>query len=418
MRAKRTAFVAALSLALLAALPASAGASAAHWVPPRQLTWYWQLTGTVNNSYAVAAYDIDGFDNSAAEVSALHAAGKHAICYIDAGTWENWRSDAGSFPQSVLGSSNGWPGEKWLDISKLSVLAPIMTARLQMCAQKGFDAIEPDNIDGYQNSTGFPLTAQNQLSYNEWIANEAHALGLAVFQKNDPDQSSTLQPYFDGALDEQCNEYSECSSFQPYLTANKPVLNAEYSPSLYPSFCSADNGSGIMGALYSVSLDGSTYKPCFSLNFSGGPLPPGGSPSPGTSSAPSDNPPGGSTSHARPGGRHLSVRVAVGRLIDRRGRVAVTLSCSSGRFYCDGTVELIRRRGSNKRTLVLGQTRFHLTRGSRTTVEIRLPTQALHSLGTVRFVRVLVEVSARDGASRKASSRRLVTLNLPTRRLH
>lgn len=246
------------------------GGSGTWWKPPKQLTWYWQLQGTVNNTFPAAAYDIDGFDNSATEVASLHAAGKKAICYIDVGTWENWRSDASQFPASVLGSNNGWPGEKWLDVRQLSVLEPIMHARFQMCQQKGFDAVEADNIDGWENSTGFSISANNQLTYNEWFAQDVHALGMAIFQKNDPEQVSSALPggqpfntYFDGALDEQCNEYSECSSYQPYLTAGKPVLNAEYKSSLYPGFCSADNAAGIMGALFALNLDASTYKTCW-----------------------------------------------------------------------------------------------------------------------------------------------------------
>ena len=140
-----------------------------------------------------------------------------------------------------------------------------MTARFQMCAQKGFDAIEPDNMDGYENTTGFPITAAEQLTYDEWVATEAHSLGLAVFQKNDPEQAKTLQPYFDGVIDEQCNEFSECSSFSTYLSAGKPVLNAEYNLAT-TSFCAADNNAGIMGALYSLNLDGSLYTPCWSGN--------------------------------------------------------------------------------------------------------------------------------------------------------
>jgi hypothetical protein len=238
------------------------GSQGARWVPPRSLTWYWQLQGTVNNSEPVAAYDIDGFDNSAGEVSTLHGQGKHVICYIDVGTAENWRPDYSSFPASLLGSSNGWPGERWLDISNLSVLEPIMTARFQMCRDKGFDAVEPDNMDGYENSTGFPLTAASQLTYNEWIAGEVHALGMAVLQKSDGEQTPQLEPHFDGALDEQCNQYHECSNFQPYLAAGKPVLNAEYTLST-SSFCAADNAAGIMGARYSLELNGSSFEPCW-----------------------------------------------------------------------------------------------------------------------------------------------------------
>ena len=240
-----------------------AGPPGSRWTPPQHLTWYLQLQGTINNSEPVAAYDIDGFENSAGEVATLHAQGKRVICYIDVGTAENWRPDYSSFPASVLGASDGgWPGEKWLDIRQLSVLEPIMTARFQMCREKGFDAVDPDNMEGYENSTGFPITAAQQLTYNEWVASEVHSLGMAVFQKNDGGQTKELQPYFDGALNEQCNQYKECSNFGPYLAAGKPVLNIEYSLST-SSFCPADNAAGIMGARVSPELNGTTFEPCW-----------------------------------------------------------------------------------------------------------------------------------------------------------
>jgi hypothetical protein len=106
----------------------------------------------------------------------------------------------------VLGRSNGWPGERWLDIRQLAVLEPIMTARFQMCREKGFDAVEPDNIEAYANRSGFPITAAQQLTYNEWIAGEVHFLGMSVLQKSDGEQTEQLEPHFDGALSEQCNQ--------------------------------------------------------------------------------------------------------------------------------------------------------------------------------------------------------------------
>jgi hypothetical protein len=248
------------ALVTLSALALAPSARAASWKPPKALTWYWQLTGTPKIE-PVMATDIDGFDNGAAEVQTLHSAGQHAICYIDVGTSEDWRSDFSKFPASVMGNTNGWPGERWLNVADLPVLEPIMTARFQMCQAAGYDAVEPDNTDGYENSTGFSITAAQQATYDEWVANEVHSLGMAVFQKNDPEQASTLEPYFDGVIDEQCNEYSECNSFDSYLNAGKPVLNAEYNGGT--AFCAADNAAGIMGALYSVDLDGSTYQPCW-----------------------------------------------------------------------------------------------------------------------------------------------------------
>ena len=240
---------------------APAGAAGGWWTPPRQLSWFWQLQGTVKNDEPVAAYDIDGFENGASEVAALHAQGKHVICYIDAGTAENFRPDYSSFPKAVLGRSNGWPGEKWLDIRALGTIEPIMTARFRMCREKGFDAVEPDNIEAFSNKSGFPITAQQQLTYNEWIATEVHSLGMAVLQKNDGEQAAQLQPYFDGALSEQCNQYHECADFQPYLAAGEPVLNAEYRLTT-AKFCAADNAAGIMGARFALSLNGKKFEPC------------------------------------------------------------------------------------------------------------------------------------------------------------
>ncbi len=234
----------------------------ARWQPPRRLTWYWQLQGKVKNTLPAAAYDIDGFENSSEEVAALHALGKHVICYVDVGTAENFRPDYKDFPKSVLGRTNGWPGERWIDIRALGVVEPIMAARFAMCREKGFDAVEPDNIEAFSNKSGFPITAAQQLTYNEWVAGEAHSLGMAVLQKNDGEQTPQLEPYFDGALSEQCNQYSECADFDRYLAAGEPVLNAEYKLA-NSKFCATDEAAGIMGARFNLALNGATYKPCW-----------------------------------------------------------------------------------------------------------------------------------------------------------
>lgn len=245
------------------ARPARANAEGGWWHPPARLSWYWQLTGKINNTRAVAAYDIDGFENSAAEVALLHARGVHVVCYLSVGTSESWRPDFASFPKSVIGRKDGtWPGEHWLDIRALSVLEPIMSARFRMCREKGFDAVEPDNIEGFANASGFPLTAAEQLTYNEWVAGAVHALGMAVLQKNDGEQTAQLLPYFDGALSEECNQYKECSLFAPYVAAGEPVLNAEYRLAT-SRFCAADGAAGIMGARYGLALDGRRFEPCF-----------------------------------------------------------------------------------------------------------------------------------------------------------
>ncbi|HEX3909804.1 MAG TPA: endo alpha-1,4 polygalactosaminidase [Solirubrobacteraceae bacterium] len=263
-RSSRAAAVVALCAAalLLAGLGSSALGAVTHWwSPPQHLTWFWQLQGTIENSEPVAAYDVDGFETEASEVAALHAQGKHVICYIDVGTAENFRPDYDEFPASTLGRKNGWPGERWLDIRRLATVEPIMLARFQMCREKGFDAVEPDNMEAFSNKSGFEISARQQLAYNEWIANEVHALGMAVLQKNDGEQADELQPYFDGALNEECNKYRECGLYQPYLAAGKPVLNAEYGKK-NNKFCPADDAAGIMGARFAKSLNGKKFIPC------------------------------------------------------------------------------------------------------------------------------------------------------------
>ena len=150
------------------------------------------------------------------------------MCYLDAGTWENWRPDAADFPKRIRGRTNGWPGERWLDIRRLDVLAPIMRARLDRCARKGFDGVEFDNVDGYANRTGFPLTGADQLRYNVWLANAAHRRGLSAALKNDLGQVTRLLAYFDYALDEQCFQYHECDTLKPFVSAGKAVFEVEY----------------------------------------------------------------------------------------------------------------------------------------------------------------------------------------------
>jgi hypothetical protein len=257
----RTTMIVALAAGLCACGVAGGASARTRWVPPAHLTWYWQLQGQVRVE-PVQVSDIDGFDNSAAEVARLHARGQHVVCYVDVGTWERWRSDAGRFPGAVRGKSNGWPGERWLDVRRLSALEPIMRARFAMCARKGFDAVEPDNMDGFENPTGFRITGGQQLAYDDWVARAVHGLGMAVLEKNDPEQARQLEPHFDGVLDEQCNEYQECGAFRPYLSAGKPVLNAEYKSSLYPGFCAGDQRLGIAGVLFALDLNGSLFKPC------------------------------------------------------------------------------------------------------------------------------------------------------------
>lgn len=198
------------------------------WQPAPGVSWQWQLTGRLDTSVRAAVYDVDGFTTTAEQVATLKKAGRKTICYLSTGAWEDFRPDAGAFPKELLGAGNGWEGERWLDIRKTAELEPLMAARIDMCRTKGFDAVEPDNMDGYRNPSGFPLTAADQLRYNRLIAKLAHDRGLAVGLKNDLDQIPQLVGDFDFAVNEQCAEYRECERLTPFVQAGKAVFHVEY----------------------------------------------------------------------------------------------------------------------------------------------------------------------------------------------
>lgn len=221
------------SLAILIATgvgsPAPVSRADRVWQPAPGTTWQWQLSGALDLTVDANVYDVDLFETDAATVAALHGLGRRTICYLSAGSWEDWRPDRADFPTSAIGNDYaGWPGEKWLDIRQIDQLAPALLARLEMCRARGFDAVEPDNIDGYQNDTGFPLTASDQIRFNRWFAQQAHARGLAVALKNDGDQTPDLLNEFDFAIVESCFERGECDAYQPFIAARKAVFAAEY----------------------------------------------------------------------------------------------------------------------------------------------------------------------------------------------
>ena len=230
--------------------------SAEIWRPQLNTTWQWQLSSLpVDQSFDVEMYDIDLFDNDETVVEALHAQGRIVICYMNAGGWESWRPDAGQFPNEVIGADlDGWEGEKWLDIRRIDVLGPTMEARMDLCKAKGFDGIEPDNVDGFLNNTGFPLTYEDQIQYNAWLADTAHQRGLSVGLKNDMDQIPDLLPYFDWALNEQCFEYDECETLSPFVEAGNPVFNVEYKLDI-SEFCEKADAPNFSSMKKNLDLD-------------------------------------------------------------------------------------------------------------------------------------------------------------------
>ncbi|MFF9642631.1 endo alpha-1,4 polygalactosaminidase [Kitasatospora aureofaciens] len=232
----------------------------ARWQPTPGLAWQWQLGGTVDQSVDVPVYDIDGFENDASVVAALHAKGRKVICYINAGSWEDFRPDSAAFAKTLQGSDTGWKGEKWFDIRKLDQLKPLMAARFDMCRSKGFDAIEPDTIEAYNQNSGFPLTPDDQLAYNRMLAKLAHDRGLAIGLKNDLDQIPALLPDFDFAVNEECSQFDECDRVAPFVKAGKAVFHVEYKLDT-DQFCAKTKALGFSSMQKKLDLN-AWRKPC------------------------------------------------------------------------------------------------------------------------------------------------------------
>lgn len=251
------------ALAVPAALVALAGCTSPQvaveppapqpWRPPPGTTWHWQLTGPIDLSVDAEMYDVDLFDTPRETVAALHGLGRTVICYLSAGAWEEFRPDATAFPESALGNENGWPGERWLDIRRPE-LRPILEARLDLCRDKGFDGVEVDNIDGYSNNTGFPLTAADQLAFNTFLAEAAHTRGLSIGLKNDVEQAAELEPLFDWAINEECARYEECGLLLPFIEAGKAVFHVEYELEV-SEFCPLTVALGFSSMRKNTELD-------------------------------------------------------------------------------------------------------------------------------------------------------------------
>jgi len=165
----------------------------------------------------------------------------------------------------------GTDEERWAQFARLSSRRaywdaltehyPTMLARLDTAVAKHCDGVEPDNVDGYENDSGFALTAATQLDYNRFIASEAHARSLSVGLKNDTDQVPDLLAAFDWMLDEQCFQYGECDTLAPFVAANKAVFEVEYgAASLASTVCPEANADNFDTLIKDADMDVTAWR--------------------------------------------------------------------------------------------------------------------------------------------------------------
>lgn len=184
---------------------------------------------------------LDGDLESASTIKNLRSQGKFVVCYLSAGTLENWRSDYKKFQtatDSLAKKYKGFGGtETWFDITNWQELKKPMTDRINLYASKGCQAVELDNIDCHNNmcvqGASYNTLITKQVEYVKWLADTAHAKGMAVGMKNAVELIPKLGHLMQFAINEECQEYgnpkgAECKLYSQFTSKNKVVVGVEY----------------------------------------------------------------------------------------------------------------------------------------------------------------------------------------------
>lgn len=234
------------------------------YVPAPATSFQVQLQGDkIDTTVEADLFAVD-WQVSPQVVADLKARGRRVFCYISVGSWEDYRPDKRRFPARVLGDEyGGYPDERWLDIRRVGVLEPIMTARMARCQRMGVDGVWFDNVDGFSepDGTGFRISSDQQLTYNATLANDAHQMGLSAAFNNDPKQAAQMVAYFDWVLYElgrddvrSCFYNSSCQRLQPFHDAGKATFILEYKRSRMAAFCGMAVSRGFNGIVKKLDL--------------------------------------------------------------------------------------------------------------------------------------------------------------------
>lgn len=235
------------------------------WLPAPEDRFDAQLVTPFNFVRPVDVLALDLFETSADRIEELRGRGVRAVCLINAGTWENWRPDARTFPAAAIGQPvAGWVGERWLDTRALPALQPILRERIALCREKGFSGVLFDHVDGHAHRTGFPLSAGDQLAFARWLAAEGRKAKLAVGFTNSLDLVPELVEAFDFAVAESCFSEGRCAALVPFQEAGKTAYAIEYTNQRrkMERFCAEAAELGLQLIFKTKSLNGKLHGRC------------------------------------------------------------------------------------------------------------------------------------------------------------
>lgn len=204
------------------------------WQPSVGSTFNYVLSHTIDLTHpsfppsTASVWIVDLFDTPVSSISALHAAGCWVVAYFSAGSWEDWRPDKGGYGKKDLGKAmDGWKGERWVDVRSEGV-RDVLKARLDLAREKGFDGVDPDNVDGWENKTGFKLAKGDCVEFVRWLAREAHSRGLSCGLKNGAGFVQEVLPEVEYVVVEEAVRYNETGKYMCVVEAGKPVWHVEY----------------------------------------------------------------------------------------------------------------------------------------------------------------------------------------------
>jgi hypothetical protein len=239
-----------------------AGASSMSWKPPPPNAKFdYQIGGDYPLPQGVEVVSRDWFEGTAPKST-------YSICYVNAYQTQDDEpgvdrpDERSNWPPSLvltrLGDDPNWGGEFLVDIStkaKRARAAAWIAPMIARCAQKGFDAVELDNLDSWTRFEGTPLQRRMPfgrdaaIAYAELLVRLAHRHGLAAAQKNTvelPRRISRARIGFDFAIAEECGRWKECEGYRKVYGDH--VIAIEYRLKDFAWTC------GRFGARFSVVL--------------------------------------------------------------------------------------------------------------------------------------------------------------------
>jgi len=213
----------------------------------------YQLQGALDQTVDADLFVVDLFETTSAVVAQLHARNRVVVAFVSAGSYEPWRPDVSSLPASVRGEPLArYPDELWLDVRASSV-RQLLTGRLALARDKGFDGVLLVSLDAYLTESGFELTATDQLEYSLWLAQQAAARGLSAGISSDWAHAGQLANDYDFAIHLNCLANGRCAELAPYRERGHAVFDLETSRD--PGLCDEATDASLSVSLKNASFD-------------------------------------------------------------------------------------------------------------------------------------------------------------------